>query len=1125
MTDIASLGIEVQTGDVTKAGAELDKFVQAGEKAEKAAEGIGQSFDKASAAATGLSGAETKLAETTEEAKTRLLAMAMASLDSSEYLKSLASSVNSSTSAMDAARATTTDYAALNRRLKADADALVGTVDKQADASRLAAAATGVQADGLVKLLGQINPATAALARLDEQQRQLNQHRAAGNIDKDGFKAYSADIETARSKIKGFNDESVKAKDATDSFGLSTRGAQQNVLQLINALSSGNWSSGLHAIARLGIGAGITGAGISSLFSGGAGAAALGDSLASIADKSKDVTENAGEAGESISDLAEKSNTAAESTENAKKALEALTASTGPVGLGMAALVAGTLAAAAAVGVLIYGYYQGSKEVDAYNKSLILTGNYAGTSAGQLADLARQVSATNGTIGDAAATLAKLAGSGVIASSSFKGIADAAAAMEDATGRSVDATIAEFVKIAKDPVAAAKELNDQYHFLTASVYSQIVALKEQGDTTAATDLLTKTYAETVQDRSRQITDNLGTIERAWKGIKDAAAGALDATLNIGRALTMEQQAQEIRERLTNNKGRDGRLRGLGYETRDTAKDKATLAYLELQIDAEKTKSTYLGEQRKIQDDSLSAMAKVDALTKSSWTNEQKRTEALKEYRKQLEAIRKANPDDARLNKGVIDKNIANINTRFKDPKGGSPGAVDLTEFNASQNAIKAILAEYSNAQKELDALQKAGLVSQEEYSWKRAGLIGNEKDEITAAYEAEIDALESAKARKTTSAAQVIELDKKIADARTDMVKAQQDADSKLKVLEIDQEGRLKKQTLAIDSYIDALARQNQALQQAGQRAAAGVGQGDRQNSLNGELNGIEDRANQQRLDLARDKADAARNMSADEYNQKLAAINQSESDLKETTLSNYEAMSAAQSDWRNGATSAFQNYLNSARDVAGQTKALFGNAFSSMEDAVVNFAMTGKLSFTDFTKSILADMARIATRQAASGLLSSIASTAFGAYFGGGSNNGVSGFSEYGEITTIPGRAAGGSVDPNSLYEVNEKGPELFSQGGRSYLMTGAAGGSVTPLNTGGGPGVAAMRGGGGTSVSLSMPIMVMTDEESGRPEGAELDTEAFQRNMQERMRTVAREEIAKSWRQGGVSSRNVKG
>ena len=66
---------------------------------------------------------------------------------------------------------------------------------------------------------------------------------------------------------------------------------------------------------------------------------------------------------------------------------------------------------------------------------------------------------------------------------------------------------------------------------------------------------------------------------------------------------------------------------------------------------------------------------------------------------------------------------------------------------------------------------------------------------------------------------------------------------------------------------------------------------------------------------------------------------------------------------------------------------------------------------------------------------------------------------------------------------------------------------------------------GGGGTSLSFNMPLMVMTDEESGRPDGAELDTEAFQRNMQDRMRVVAKEEIAKSWRQGGVSSRNVKG
>lgn len=173
--------------------------------------------------------------------------------------------------------------------------------------------------------------------------------------------------------------------------------------------------------------------------------------------------------------------------------------------MGMAAAV---IAAAAGLGVLIYGYNKGSQEADEYNKSLILTGNYAGTTAGRLAELALQVSAVNGTTSEAASTLAKLAGSGVIAGESFRTIADAAAAMEDATGRSVDATIAEFVKIAKDPVAAAKELNDQYHFLTASVYSQIVALNEQGDQIGAAKLLTDTYADTVNSRSSQISNRV-----------------------------------------------------------------------------------------------------------------------------------------------------------------------------------------------------------------------------------------------------------------------------------------------------------------------------------------------------------------------------------------------------------------------------------------------------------------------------------------------------------------------------------------------------------------------------------------------------------------------------------------
>ena len=1152
--EIASLGIAVQTGDVTKASTELEKLVQAGEKAEKAAEGISEGFGKASAAASGLSGAETKLAETTEDAKARLLAMAKASLDSSEYLKSLASSVNSSTYAMDAARATTTDFAALNRRLKADADALVGTVEQQAQSTRQAAAATGVQADGLAKLLGQINPAVAALARLDEQQAKLEQYRKTGLIDAETFKDYSARIDSTRKSLSGFDDGLSKT-------GISARQTEQALRQLpaqftdiFTSLAGGQ--NPLMVLIQQGGQIKDSFGGVDntltvlrdkfrSLFSGGEGVADLGASLAGAAANSQDLAESAGEAGDSLSDLAESSNTAAEAAENAQRAVGAIRPAVSGASLSIMGMAAAVIAAAAGLGVLIYGYNKGSQEADEYNKSLILTGNYAGTTAGRLAELALQVSAANGTTSEAASTLAKLAGSGVIAGESFRTIADAAAAMEDATGRSVDATIAEFVKIAKDPVAAAKELNDQYHFLTASVYSQIVALKEQGDQIGAAKLLTDTYADTVNSRSSQITENLGYIERAWKGITDEAKKSLDAINNIGRQTAPSQRITELTQQVAYGRSAvkaDPDDTDAAKKLAFAEKELATLTKLRDTQDKE-AKEQALAQA--IQDKALNSQIAFDVREKSFRTNKQKRDDELKKLDQELASFRAADPNDPRLEQSRVDQQISNINTRYKDPKvpKGAVGAVDLTEFNTSQNAIKTILAEYTNAQKELDALQKAGLVSQEEYGWKRAGLIGNEKDEITAAYEAEIAALESAKGRKTTSAAQAVELDKKVADARTDMVKAQQDADSQLKVLAINQEGRLKKQTLAINNYTDALSRQNQALQQAGQRAALGVGQGDRQNALNGELNGIADQANQQRLDLARDKADAARNMSADEYNQKLAAINKSESDLAQTTLSNYEQMSAAQSDWRNGATAAFQNYMDSARDVAGQTKSLFSNAFSSMEDAVVNFAMTGKLSFADFTKSILADMARIASRQAASGILSSLVGvgvSAAGAYFGGGTASAGStqgGYSPeimdgWSGIQQAKGGAwdagvqmfADGGAFTNSIVSK----PTAFGMAnGKTGVMGEAGEEAIMPLTrtASGKLGVMAVGGGSGTSISLNIPLMVMTDEESGRPDGAELDTEAFQRNMQDRMRVVAKEEIAKSWRQGGVSSRNVKG
>jgi lambda family phage tail tape measure protein len=908
----------------------------------------------------------------------------------------------------------------------------------------------------LNSLLGAIDPARAALAKLDKQVEDLGRHLDAGRISQDEFNSSLSKIDKDYAKLE-------KTATGFDKLRLGTRQAQENVVQLGNALSSGDWGSGVRAVAQLGAGAGASAAGL----------------LAILA----------------------------------------------PIAL-----------ATAAVGALGVAYYKGSEEQDSFNKSLILTGNYAGVSAGQLGDMARQVGATVGTTGQAAEVLALLAGNGKIAGESFLGITQAAVSMREATGKAVKETVAEFEKIADEPVKASAALNEQYHYLTASVYSQIAALEKQGDHAGAVKLATEQYADAINERTPRVLENLSFWEKGY----NAVARAADSLKNLGRP-DIDADIDQARRNL--EQAQSGNVGVFQNQKEMVELYSNQLNMLEDQKAAAEDIAKWEGEQAKAQRDAVTAMGKVDALTKSSWTNEQKRADALKEYKRQLDDIRKVSPNDARLNQAVVDKNIANINDQFKDPKTAA-GAVDLTRFNDSKNALNEILSDYKNAQKELDAAQKAGLVSQSDYLLKRQAMIGNQRDEVTAAYEAEISALEATKGKAGTSAAQRIQLDQKIADARSAMVKAQKDSDSELTVLAANEEGRLKKQALAVSTYTGALQRQVETLREQGIRAASGLGQGDRQRGLTDQQNGIDDRINQQRLELANQYGDGSRGMSLDEYTQKLNALKATQQDLHDTVQANYDDMTAAQGSWSAGASSAWQNYLESARDVAGQTKSLFTNAFSSMEDAIVNFAMTGKLSFADFTKSILADMARIATRAAASSAMEALfglAASAAGSYFGGGATSAgstqagysgdLSGFTP-GSIQAKGGAWSGGvQMFANGAAFTNSivSKPTAFGMSGGGIGVMGEAGEeAIMPLTrtAGGQLGVRAISGGGsggGNVYNFPVAVSVQTTGDGG--ETTTEDTTQLGRGIQQAAKTEAETAIARGLQPGGAIWRVING
>jgi lambda family phage tail tape measure protein len=941
-----------------------------------------------------------------------------------------------------------------------------------------ASASIKKQKDELSDLLGEIDPTVKALGRLDELESKLAKQKKLGALDASTFSEYQSKIDQSRANLTRFDDSLTRTGNTAKQTAAALRGVPAQFTDIVVSLQGGQ--APLTVLLQ-------QGGQLKDMFGGiGPAAKALGGYV-----------------------------------------------------LG---LVNPFTVAAAAVGALTLAYYKGSQEADEYNKAIIFTGNSAGTSATQLASMAQQVSATVGTTGAAAEVLAKLAGNGKIASGSFEEITEAALQMEKATGKSIDETIAEFAKIAKDPVAAAKELNDQYNFLTASVYSQIVALKEQGDTIGAAKLLTDTYADTIKNRTGEVTANLGLIESAWQKIKSAAAGALDATLDVGRTQSIDSQIANYQKIL------DGRKSGgflssffgdeLGANSQSTKFLEQQIVLLQKRKDEITASAKADADRAKTERDGIDASLRLKAISDSNLTNEEKRNKLIKEYKRDVEALRKANPNDPLVQEAVVTKTIQNIKDKNKDPKAAS-SAVNLTEFNDSKNQLSLILGEYKNAQKELEAAQKAGLVTQEDYLLKRQALIGNERDEVTAAYQAEISSLEAAKGKASTSAAQRIQLDQKIADARANMVKAQKEADSELEVIATNEQGRLAKQAQAIKVYTDALDQQNVALRRAGGRAADGVGRGDRENAINGELNGIADRANQQRLDLARDRADKARNMSAEEYQAKLDAINRGEEDLSETVLSNYEQMSAAQSDWRNGATSAFSNYLESARNIAGQTRDLFSNAFSSMEDAVVNFAITGKLSFADFTKSILADMARIATRQASSALLSSLVGAATSYFTGGGSGNGLAAGSAGATSSNLGASQAGyssaylqadggawangvqmfanGAAFTNSIVSK----PTAFGMAGGGLGVMGEAGEeAIMPLTrtAGGQLGVRAISGGGsGGGNVYNFPVAVSVQTQGSGGAASTEDTTQLGKGIQQAAKAEAETAIARALQPGG--------
>jgi lambda family phage tail tape measure protein len=147
-----------------------------------------------------------------------------------------------------------------------------------------------------------------------------------------------------------------------------------------------------------------------------------------------------------------------------------------------------------------------------------------------------------------------------------------------------------------------------------------------------------------------------------------------------------------------------------------------------------------------------------------------------------------------------------------------------------------------------------------------------------------------------------------------------------------------------------------------------------------------------------------------------------------------YQDLDSLQANWALGASAGFADYAASARNAAQASSSLIGNAFKGMEDALVTFVKTGKLSFSSLVDSILSDLVRMSLRQAVLGPISQLLGSFLGRGIGGATTTGVGTFDGGAgaqSFVVLPPKSGGGYTGDGGKYE-----PKGIVHGGE-YVLT----------------------------------------------------------------------------------------
>lgn len=914
MTSIAELGIKINSQGVDGASQKLDNLAKSGEKAESSLAGIKEpvkdlkkelsslsnqsgnvlddrsikAFDKTissvrSSTQDAVSGikeltqASTILGETEEQAALRTKNMVAAALERKQASLEAAEAMRLTVRASnEEGQAWQDTVKAQNQAMKSNKDLLHTTKDLGVNQKELARE-TAKSEKEFTKLLKVIDPTQAAINKLDAQVEELG---------------------------KQFDAEYAKLESTTSRFSNTTKTTRRNVLQLLNALRSGNIGVATNNIAELGVSSNVSAVSMLRLAA--------------------------------------------------------------PIGL-----------VATAIGTLGYAYVRAYRENQEFNKAIYLTGNYAGTSLSNLNKMAESIRGVGDNQKSVVTALAEATKTGKFTESQLKEVATAALQMNAAFDIPIADTISKFKELGDSPTKAIIRLNEQYNFLTTSVYDQIRALELQGDKTGATNLAIQTFSKAQQEAAQKAIANTGYLERSWKGVTGAINDAVAALVSFGKA---NNNTIEERRKATNRE-----LNELLILRRKTAGNREKNYSTEYQENINKELARIDGEIKRVEGireslaktndsatstsantaqleaEKLKSASAIDSLTDSLRTSKEKQKKEIDEITNNFKKLYELNPNDPRLkgitfadsqfSGGLYDKLINNVNEKYKNRTGNKSGAYrDDAATSMLQNL------------RQQEATLRQQLTTNDKLTSSQGQL---------AKFEQQIADL---KEKKSLTAAQKVLL------ANENQIRAQLSVNTA-----IEEEIKLRKETQAQQQWASALTDELATKQKEANLNIATTWMSGRQAQELREVVQIQDRYAKQRKTLA-DGQGRENTLSQKTYQERLRLLNDAEAKEIEIAKNTQQAKREAEENWLHGANASYQNYLEEARNVSKQTESLFTYAFGGMEDALVSFVRTGTLSFSDFANAVLDDLARIGVRMATSSALQAIFGSALGTLFGGGS-------------------------------------------------------------------------------------------------------------------------------------------